>query len=457
MSEQKEQKGIKIKLPIMDRLKDPPKNFGQEQQKIADNAQIYETTTEEQNKEGLKRYREDSIINKCFKINRIYWGNEEIVNALMDIGINPTTTIFRGLNYIENSVRQIMNVMYFEDSEPKGDINLLSDWLEKITDDECPEIPPDFLGFEVDFPKIDITAKKNEGTKFESESESELSDSDDHNDGSHDDSSDDENDDFDYHPNKKKKPAADEEIKLPNLIININDGNAYRPGDPDCHIQFVVPVSNNTLRIQHFICPGGGKELLRDTIKALLQKGYQFNKVELTAADLDPNRFDPNQFDPNQFEPNQFEPKSKIIQDMIAEEYIKKNIESGQFEYTEKYNNMVEDGYIFIDEHGKYKFTPKYRQKKLEKLLINYTKYGFTRIGIDNFTGDINRILPTLMAFNRSTKGKSRVNGGSKKIKRKTKRRQQKKTKKRRKSIKKNNFFEIKRKTKRKRTQRKRK
>ena len=157
-----EQKGKKILLP---RSKDraEQQNFPEQVSQKRGIVEIDETATDIENMVGFLQYKKESIFNKCFKINEKLLEIEEIVDVLTDIGINPAIARFRGEKYTEGSDFKIMKVIHFEDSEPIGYNYLLSDWLKEITDDECPEIPPDFLGFDVVFPEIDMKdiIKKN--------------------------------------------------------------------------------------------------------------------------------------------------------------------------------------------------------------------------------------------------------------------------------------------------------
>jgi hypothetical protein len=213
----------------------------------------------------------------------------------------------------------------------------------------------------------------------------------------------------------KKIRGGEEEVNYPekNLGINFNDGNAHRLTDPTCFIQFTV--SNRILRIQHFICPGGGKELLLDLITVLSDL---FDNIELTAADLDPKPFAPKQFDQANFDYSQ-----KTIKDMVAKKYIVKGNKPNRFKFTKKYRDMKK--YIFKDETGKYKYTGKYYKDKEQGLFKAYEESGFTRNPGNIFKGTKDHILQTLRNYARPVPGGSRRQT-------KTKRRQTKKTKKRR-------------------------
>jgi hypothetical protein len=302
-------KGTRIEDPrsknAIGRFNDIAQKFEQEQKKVNDvyveinetttPKEINETTTHRQNMEGLLQYQKESIFNKCFKIK--YPINQKIFDVLMDIDINPTTARFRGVKYTQGSDFQIMMVIHFKGPEPIGYILLLSDWLEKITDDQCPEIPPSFLGFDVVFPDLKIAPKKIE--------ESKVSDSDDDSDDDSDldddteakaDSYEEDVEDFDLNPKPKPKNEQEEIYDQEhNIKITFEPLTAFRPGrEDDCFILF--SIGNNILGIQYFICPVGGKELLRDTIQVLNKnqsKVGSFENIELTAADLDPNKFNP--------------------------------------------------------------------------------------------------------------------------------------------------------------------
>jgi len=200
---------------------------------------------------------------------------------------------------------------------------------------------------------------------------------------------------------KEKKQKSGKYLSTEqNLIIDYDDGNAYRPINPECRIQFSFSPEGKTLTIDQFICPGGGKELLRDTIIEL-QKNKSFNLIELTPANL----------------------ASKVLPTS-----------------QEKIQEMKNQGYI--DQNGK--FTEMYHNAMLKKVKENYNTMGFQDSDDEKMEGTPSLILSILQDYVRPAKGGSI-------------RHRSKKYKKRRKSIKKNNFFEMKRKTKRRRTQRKRK
>jgi len=83
-----------------------------------------------------------------------------------------------------------------------------------------------------------------------------------------------------------------------NIYLEIRYGNARRsdkandPNDPnDCRIEFDGNKESQILGLHYVICPGGGKQIIRDTIKALKNKRWQFTHISLTPADgLDPEK-----------------------------------------------------------------------------------------------------------------------------------------------------------------------
>jgi hypothetical protein len=189
------------------------------------------------------------------------------------------------------------------------------------------------------------------------------------------------------------------------FMFDKNGTTFYKKDNRDCSIQYSFSPDGKTLTINQFICENDvknmGKKLLYNLINKLKEKGKDFDYVELTPTNYDPQR----------------QPK-------------KKDLEEGD-----------------IDESGN--LTDKYHKKIIKKIEKNYLKMGFTRVNKDSFIGETNEILLALALFL----------GGSKKTKRKTKRRQHKKskkTKKRRHKKTKRKTKLKKRKTKR-RTQRKRK
>jgi len=83
-----------------------------------------------------------------------------------------------------------------------------------------------------------------------------------------------------------------------NVSFDLNTGYAYRVGNEDnCYIHFNGDRGSDTLTIQHFICKGSGQRggilLLKNMLDVLKdEESYQFQKIELTAASLDPDKED---------------------------------------------------------------------------------------------------------------------------------------------------------------------
>jgi hypothetical protein len=187
----------------------------------------------------------------------------------------------------------------------------------------------------------------------------------------------------------------------------------YKKDNPDCYIQYSFSYDDdgkNLLVIDQFICEEDvkniGKWLLYHLIIEL-QKKHTFDNINLTAANFDSTRL----------------PRGKTIEDMIR------------------------DG--FADKNGN--FTEKFKEQRFLSLKKNYEDMNFEDAGKDEMIGETNELLRALEQFQGGFK-----KGKTKKQKSKIKKQKPKQTKKRRKSIKKNGFFKMKRKTKR-RTQRKRK
>jgi hypothetical protein len=78
-----------------------------------------------------------------------------------------------------------------------------------------------------------------------------------------------------------------------NIFLDTKYGYARRTmsSENDCLIEFNGKSDHTILSIHYFICPGGGKELLRDTIKSLQDLKWKFSSITLTPADgLDPEK-----------------------------------------------------------------------------------------------------------------------------------------------------------------------
>jgi hypothetical protein len=231
---------------------------------------------------------------------------------------------------------------------------------------------------------------------------------------------------YDLPVNRKREREGNEDMYLPkkNLVITFNPGTAYRINDTNCSIEFSFSLYGDTLTITQFICPGGGKELLRDTLEALSTK-YTFNDVELIPHNFDPNKFDAKLFDPNIFIHMDHQLRPEIMKAMKIKKYIEKV--KGKYKFTQAYRDMRK----YIKKvKGKYKFTPAYYDLNQTKVDENYNKMGLYSNGQSGddhrFTGSKADILARLNQFVRPNLG------GSRKTK-KTKRRQNKKTTKKRK------------------------
>lgn len=82
-------------------------------------------------------------------------------------------------------------------------------------------------------------------------------------------------------------------IKNYKIFLDFDHGYARRKykNDPkDCHIQFDGNQGDETLSVHYFICPGEGEQLFKDTINALKSLSWQFTKITLIAAEIDPNK-----------------------------------------------------------------------------------------------------------------------------------------------------------------------
>ena len=135
---------------------------------------------------------------------------------------------------------------------------------------------------------------------------------------------------YDFNPGKRKKDKNGE-IPFGDIRINFEHGIAYIPGEKECSIQFSFSTEDNgtnKLVIDQFLCRRRGKKLLLGLLNAFDDddikkpgKIKQFNEVELTPTDYDPNIFTPDLFykSINELQTAQY------FDEMINEKYFEKN------------------------------------------------------------------------------------------------------------------------------------